>query len=100
MLVGLVGLCFAEAGSRVSRSGGLYGYACAAFGPVTGGVTGALLLFANSIAGAAAIARFLLDTLALPFPILAQPIAGSPCWSAFISFWSSSTSSARAAARG
>lgn len=74
MLVGLLGLCFAEAGSRVSGSGGLYAYASAAFGPVVGGVAGALLLFASSIASAAAVARFFLDTLATHFPVLSQPI--------------------------
>ncbi len=75
VLIGLLGLCFAEAGSRVSRCGGLYAYANAAFGPVTGGVTGALLLFANSIAGAAALARFVLDTVASQFPLFTQPWA-------------------------
>jgi len=70
VLIGLVGLCFAEAGSRVSGSGGLYAYAGAAFGPVVGGVAGALALFAGAIGSAAALARFFLDTLTRIWPAL------------------------------
>ena len=46
----------------------------AAFGPVVGGVAGALYLFANSIANTAALARFFMDTLAGVWPALAQPM--------------------------
>lgn len=77
MLIGLVALCLAEAGSRVSEAGGLYAYAGAAFGPVVGGVAGALLLFANSIGSSAALARFFIDTLAGIWPALAEPWAGT-----------------------
>jgi amino acid transporter len=68
VLIGLVGLCFAEAGSRVAGSGGLYAYASAAFGPVVGGVAGTLTVFAGAIVAAAALARFFLDTLAGIWP--------------------------------
>lgn len=77
VLVGLVALCLAEAGSRVPEAGGLYAYAGAAFGPVVGGVAGVLLLFANSIGSSAALARFFLDTLAGLWPALARPWAGT-----------------------
>src|SRR6476620_6942070 len=40
--VGLMGLCFAEIGSRVSASGGVYGYARLSFGPVLAGIAGTL----------------------------------------------------------
>ena len=70
MLIGLVGLCFAEAGSRVAASGGLYAYAAAAFGPVVGGVAGMLALLAGAIGSAAALARFFVDTLTTIWPIL------------------------------
>jgi basic amino acid/polyamine antiporter, APA family len=73
LLFGLIALCLAEAGSRVSGSGGLYAYASAAFGPVVGGVAGMLMLFASSIGSAAAIARFFMDTLAGVWPLLADP---------------------------
>jgi len=70
VLAGLVGLCLAEVGSRVSHPGGLYGYATAAFGPVVGGVAGTLLWFANSVISAAAVANLLMETLALAIPAL------------------------------
>jgi APA family basic amino acid/polyamine antiporter len=74
ILIGLVALCFAELGSRVPAAGGLYAYATAAFGPVVGGVAGALFLFANAIGSTAALARFFMDTLATVFPVLARPV--------------------------
>ena len=74
LLVALVALCLAEAGSRVPHAGGLYAYATAAFGPVVGGVTGLLALFATSIGSAAALARFFIDTLAGFVPAVGQPI--------------------------
>jgi APA family basic amino acid/polyamine antiporter len=74
VLFGLIALCFAEAGSRVSGAGGLYAYSSAAFGPVVGGVAGALMILASSIGSAAAIARFFMDTLADVWPLLADPL--------------------------
>jgi amino acid transporter len=76
VLIALVGLCFAEAGSRVPGSGGIYSYAETAFGPVAGGVTGVLLLFANCVGSSAALARFFLDTLGTMSPTFASPGAG------------------------
>jgi amino acid transporter len=70
VLVGLVGLCFAEVGSRVTTSGGLYAYAHAAFGPVIGGIAGTLLWCANCVVPSAAIANFLSDTVAISWPVL------------------------------
>ena len=70
VLVGLVGLCLAEAGSRVSHAGGLYAYATEAFGPVVGGIAGTLLWVANSVVTAAAVANLLVNTLALAIPAL------------------------------
>lgn len=70
VLIGLVGLCFAEVGSRVSSAGGLYGYARASFGPVVGGIAGTLLWCANSVVPNAAVATFLTDTLSVVWPIL------------------------------
>ncbi|MDM7957555.1 APC family permease [Blastomonas sp.] len=70
VLICLLGLCFAEAGSRVKASGGLYAYASAAFGPVVGGVAGMLALIAGAIGSAAALARFFIDILASIWPAL------------------------------
>lgn len=71
VLIGLVGLCLAEAGSRVANAGGLYAYATAAFGPVIGGVAGTLLWTSNSVVANAAVSALLADTLALSVPPLA-----------------------------
>lgn len=76
ILIGLVGLCLAEAGSRVSDAGGLYAYSRAAYGPVLSGVVGMLVLVANTLASSAALARFLLDALASLWPALGGATAG------------------------
>ena len=68
VLVGLVGLCLGEVGSRVTHSGGLYGYATEAFGPVVGGLAGTLLWLTNSVVASAAVSNLLMDTLALVAP--------------------------------
>src|SRR5574338_153159 len=60
----LVGLCFAELGSRVPAPGGLYAYATVSFGPVIGGIAGTLMWTANSVVSNAAVATLLIDTLA------------------------------------
>ncbi len=48
--VGAVAICFAEGGSRISSSGGAYGYIEAAFGPLAGYVAGTLLWFSDVLA--------------------------------------------------
>ena len=70
VLVGLVGLCFAEAGSRVGGAGGLYAYVTVPFGSVVGGVAGTLLWFATGAAASAAVVNLLVDTLAAVTPVL------------------------------
>jgi basic amino acid/polyamine antiporter, APA family len=56
VLMGLVVLCFAEAGSRVSRTGGPYAYVEAGLGPFIGFIAGALV-FTTGFSAAAAIAN-------------------------------------------
>lgn len=63
VIIGLVVLCFAEAGSRVSATGGPYAYVSAALGPLVGYVAGALL-FLTGLAGAAAVSRLFAASLA------------------------------------
>jgi len=70
VLIGLVGLCFAEVGSRVSSAGGLYAYARVSLGPVAGGVAATLLWLANSVASGAALINFLADTIGAFWPAL------------------------------
>lgn len=53
IIIGLVVLCFAEAGSRVCATGGPYAYVETALGPLIGFVAGALLITTGTSAAAA-----------------------------------------------
>ena len=64
---GAVAICFAEGGSRVPTSGGVYGVIEAAFGPLAGYVSGTLLL-ACCVLACGAVAAALADVLASLFP--------------------------------
>ena len=78
---GLVALCFAEAGSRVPRSGGPYAYVEAALGPYVGYLCGVLLWLGITLAMAAVTIVFrdalsgLVPALAAPLPRLVVPAA-------------------------
>jgi len=65
----LLALCFAEAGSRVSRSGGPYGYIEAAFGPYLSFVCGVLLWVGITLA-MAAVSTVFADAVAALAPSL------------------------------
>ncbi len=72
--VGAVAICFAEGGSRIPTSGGVYGYIEVAFGPLVGYVAGVLLLVADVLA-CGGIAAALADVAAsLAAPPLAAPV--------------------------
>ena len=68
---GAVVLCCAEAGSRVPTSGGMYGYAEAAFGPLAGFV-GGVLYWIGAVLAAGGIAAALADSFS---PYIALPTA-------------------------
>lgn len=68
--MGLVVLCFAEAGSRISLTGGVYAYVEVAFGPLVGFVTG-VLLWAGITVAFAAVSSFFGDALVALLPGLA-----------------------------
>jgi amino acid transporter len=72
--VALVFLCFAEVGSRVSRSGGAYAYVEEAFGPFVGFIASILFWFGFSALADAAITVVMVDSIALVFPILGEAI--------------------------
>jgi APA family basic amino acid/polyamine antiporter len=75
IIIGLVVLCFAEAGSRVSATGGPYAYVETALGPFVGFVAGCLVLATGtSAAGAVAsvVARSILS-LAPGMPVWVTP---------------------------
>lgn len=69
-------ICFAEAGSRVSLTGGIYAYVEVAFGRLAGVVTG-MLLWAGLCATFAAVVSFLGDTTAALVPALKGPRWGA-----------------------
>ncbi|MBM1107256.1 amino acid permease [Aurantibacter crassamenti] len=68
VLIGLVMLCFAEAGSRLTASGGAYIFINTAFGPYFGFLTSVLFILA-SISADAAVANAVVDIAGSIFPI-------------------------------
>src|ERR1700758_1425981 len=50
LVIGAVAVCFAEGGSRMPTSGGVYGYIEAAFGPFIGFIAGVLFLTGDVLA--------------------------------------------------
>ena len=67
--MGLIVLCFAEAGSRVSMTGGPYAYVETAFGPFVGFLAGMFLWVAVTLA-LSAVASFFIDAVGAMFPSL------------------------------
>ncbi|GLC24351.1 APC family permease [Roseisolibacter agri] len=67
--MGLIVVCFAEAGSRVSLTGGLYAYVEIAFGPFLGFLTG-VMLWASMSAALAAVSTFFADSLVALVPAI------------------------------
>ncbi len=67
-LISLVMLCFAEAGSKVTRSGGGYAYVETAFGPFPGYLA-AVFLVMGGVFSDAAVANALTELVGLAFPI-------------------------------
>jgi APA family basic amino acid/polyamine antiporter len=72
--VALIFLCFAEVGSRITRSGGAYAYIEDAFGPFAGFVASTLLWFGWNVLADAALTVALADTAATAVPVLAAPL--------------------------
>ena len=70
----LIVMCFAEAGSRVSLSGGTYAYAEVAFGPYIGFMVAMCLWFGANVLATAAVINIGVDSLAALSPTLGTPI--------------------------
>jgi amino acid transporter len=68
VLIGLVVLCLAEAGSRVAATGGPYAYVEAGLGSFAGSIAG-MLLFLTGLSGAAAVATLFARSVAALFGI-------------------------------
>ena len=71
ILITLVVLCFAEAGSKVNNSGGPYTYIETAFGNYAGFISGIFAVLGNILASAAVV-NLLVDILATLNPIFGE----------------------------
>ena len=72
IMLAAIMLCYAEAGCRVSKSGGSYAYVEAAFGKFPGYLINWLYTFGWGIIGSAALMNILADSLAVLFPVFAN----------------------------
>jgi len=70
--MGLIALCFAEAGSRVSMTGGPYAYVEVAFGPFVGFLAGVLVWLLGTLA-VAAVSTIFIDSIGALVPPLDGP---------------------------
>ena len=70
----LVFLCFAEVGSRTTRSGGAYAYIEEAFGPFAGFIASILFWFGFSALSDAAITVAMVEVMTIAFPVLGESI--------------------------
>src|SRR4051812_40767018 len=73
LAMGLIVLCFAEAGSRVALTGGPYAYVEVAFGPFVGFLGGVLLWVLGTFAFAA-VSTVFLDAAGALVPAFAGPL--------------------------
>ncbi|WP_192347342.1 APC family permease [Algoriphagus sp. Y33] len=67
-LISMVMLCFAEAGSKVTRSGGGYAYVETAFGPYPGFLAAVFMVMGSAFSDAA-VANALIELIGLAFPV-------------------------------
>ncbi len=73
-LIFLIGLCFAEVGSKTSASGGVYTYIETAFGPFAGFLANNIFWLGGCVVSDAAIANALTDTLKYFFPLFGNEL--------------------------
>lgn len=85
--MGLIVLCIADAGSRVSLTGGPYAYVATAFGPYAGFLSG-VLLWLTGIFATAAVATVFASGLGALLPSLAGRVIQGVVLVAVFAFWS------------
>ena len=66
----LIALCFAEAGSRVTGTGGAYAYVEAAFGPAVGWIVGLLIYLGVQLIAAAVVGTVFVRSIAVLVPAI------------------------------
>ena len=74
IMLAAIMLCYAEAGSRVTCSGGSYAYVEAAFGKFPAFIVNWLFFFGWGVLGSAALMNIIADSLAVLFPVLLNPL--------------------------
>jgi amino acid transporter len=87
MAMGLIVFCIAQAGSRVSLTGGPYAYIAVALGPYAGFIAGVLLWLLGTFASSA-VATVFAASVGLLVPSLSGPLASAMTLSAALVFWS------------
>lgn len=85
--VGLIVLCVADAGSRVSLTGGPYAYVGMAFGPYAGFLSG-VLLWITGIFATAAVSTVFASGIGLAVPALAGGAGQALVLGTAFAFWS------------
>ncbi len=86
IMLAAIMLCYAEIGSRVTTSGGSYAYVEAAFGDFPGYIINWLYFFGWSILGSAALMNVIADSLAVLFPVFANPLTRATFFFVLIGF--------------
>lgn len=79
-------LCYAEIGTRITKTGGSYAYVVAAFGDFPGFIVTWLAVFGWSILGSAALMNIIADSLSVIFPVFSIPWVRALLYFVLLSF--------------